>query len=254
MCLFLECRHIYMSAAAAYAAAAEERLQQIANRPPEAEVPPPEAVDADAEADPDAESTSVVAEKEVAPAAAPLEPLPPYNEILNSIRIWSEGLAAEPFASSWLSLKENTLPFPPAVLNLIYVVSLLLQIPSSLIKNEGFGEISTPLIKQVSAVLDLFPLLGVTDCRQNIVDLVLTKVGSFQPNQRVFSHSSYLLSNIKGYIETNNVLDASLLPTNIAIFGPWLTWIQKAVAAKENVQASFAESNPGEEYESVGTV
>lgn len=77
---------------------------------------------------------------------------------------------------------------------------------------------------------------------------LLDRSASYDPTYRYVTKETSL-ENVKNLIENLNLLDASLLPAQLPIFSIFLTFLQKAIAAKEAAQAYYRDVNDGAELE-----
>ena len=67
------------------------------------------------------------------------------------------------------------------------------------------------------------------------------KIRQYDPNSRNVLREG-TLENIKTFMDHNNVNDINLLPNHLPIFGVLLSWLQRALIAKENSIIYFKEA------------
>lgn len=167
---------------------------------------------------------------EVEPVVVP-ESFKPYDDAKKGLQVWNHAFEdILVIQNSIQSLQTAMFPLPSDVCKLFYIISLFL----GFLMNDSvdcFGDLRWELIKK------------------NILPTLTWKISSYDVDVREVTKTSQL-SYIKTYLESNpNCIDLTVLPTYIPVLPILITWLQKAINARELSQTYFRDANNDTELE-----
>eukprot|EP01038_Epipyxis_sp_PR26KG_P005117 gene5117-7128_t len=151
----------------------------------------------------------------------PSELLKPYKESEAIAKTWSRGLSA--LSPSIQLLQKYVFPLPTQACNLIYAICSLLNYDPDLLK-DPCGDISWDQL------------------RTNSIESLLSSISNYESAQPLtLLNKSNSVSSVKSFCEANNLFDSSTYPSNLPNLTVLLSWLQKAIAAREAAIAYFGE-------------
>lgn len=158
----------------------------------------------------------------VDPAVAELQKA--KSETAAVAAVWGEQVGKSQLGLNISLLNQFVLPLPLPALRLLYAMALFLN-------------------EDPATVEDVCGDPNWESIRKIFLSSLATKIGSFDPSSVTnLVHKSNSVAAVKAYLEANGLIDGSVYPSFVPIFGSvLLVWLQKAIAAREAAMAYSAE-------------